>query len=281
MSKAGRDVNVEMLIRLLERNRFMPVPPAALSDIGDGDFRAIGLEFLRHFVKVGGLRPDMRVLDIGCGVGRIAMPLTQYLDGNGRYFGFDVVRAAVEWCAATISTRYPNFRFAHLDWRQPLYNPGGTLLYAKKTRLPIDRGPYDFVVMTSVLTHLSRYDMQVYLADLPRLLAPGGRVFATMFLLDGRRLRPGAATPRYDFLRRGARDNGVHVLDPSNPHAAVAHELDSFVAELRRFGLRMLAPVRYGNWDAVRRSAHFQDICLLGRAADTDTGSATSGTAGG
>jgi len=263
---ATSDVSVDTLIKVLNRNRFMPAPSPDLSDIGDGDFMAIGLEFLRHFVKVGGLRPRMRVLDIGCGLGRIAMPLTQYLDDAGSYFGFDVSRPAIDWCQETITPRYPNFRFAHLDWLQPLYNPGGSLHITKKTRLPIRRGPYDFVIMTSVLTHLSRYDMQVYLSDLPRLLAPDGVVFATMFLLDEGRLAARNKRPlRYDFVGKGMVDKGMYYLDPVHPHAAVAHEAAAFEEELRRFGLRVVAPVRYGNWDGIRRARNFQDICLFGR----------------
>lgn len=260
-------MNVDALIRILERNRFMPSPPPDLSEIGDGDFAAIGLEFLRYFVKIGGLQPAARVLDIGCGLGRIAIPLTQYLGGTASYFGFDVSQPAIQWCQKTITSRYPQFRFAHLDWYQPLYNPGGTLRIPKKAPLPIPRGPYDFVVMTSVLTHLSRYDMQVYLADLPRLLAPQGLVFATMFLLDDRRLAARGGRPlRYDFVGKGLNDHGLSFIDPLRPHAAVAHELASFERELRRFGLRTVGPVRFGNWGGIRRSRNFQDICLLGRA---------------
>ena len=61
------------------RNRFLPAPPAELTFCGDGDYRAIGAEFLGHFVRLADLRPHERVLDIGCGIGRMAVPLTQFL----------------------------------------------------------------------------------------------------------------------------------------------------------------------------------------------------------
>ena len=74
----------------LAANRFLPAPPAALMSCGDGDFRAIGAEFLGHFVRYAGLQPNERVLDLGCGVGRIAVPLTQYIGDAGTYVGVDV-----------------------------------------------------------------------------------------------------------------------------------------------------------------------------------------------
>ncbi len=69
----------DMLCRMILNDRFMPMPPAEKHFIGDGDFRAIGAEFLRHFVKLGELKPTDKVLEIGCGIGRMALPLTHYL----------------------------------------------------------------------------------------------------------------------------------------------------------------------------------------------------------
>ena len=110
----------------LRRNRFLPAPPPELTFCGDGDFRAIGAEFLGHFVRLADLRPQHRVLDIGCGIGRMAVPLTQYLFDPGSYMGIDIVADGISWCNRTISTRYENFQFRHLDLFHPLYNPNRT-----------------------------------------------------------------------------------------------------------------------------------------------------------
>src|SRR2546423_442467 len=60
----------------------------ALEQAVGGEFVALGLlelACLQHY----GLEPDHYLIDVGCGSGRLAKPLTQYL--RGRYLGTDVV----------------------------------------------------------------------------------------------------------------------------------------------------------------------------------------------
>ena len=93
------------------RNRFLPCPDPDSIFVGDGNFQAVGAEFLGHFIRKGGLRPDSRVLDIGCGIGRMAVPLTQYLDtATGSYRGIDPVAGGINWCRQTISRRLSELR---------------------------------------------------------------------------------------------------------------------------------------------------------------------------
>src|ERR1700733_8769025 len=61
----------------LQRRREL-VPPRWLNPIGDGDFESTGAEFLEYFIRLGGLDPSHRVLDVGCGIGRMARPPTEY-----------------------------------------------------------------------------------------------------------------------------------------------------------------------------------------------------------
>lgn len=250
------------LCRQIAANRFIPVPPPDRRFVGDGDFRAIGAEFLGHFVRLGGLRPGEAVLDIGCGIGRMALPLTQYLaPDHGCYEGIDVVANAIAWCSATITPVYPNFRFHHLDLANALYNPGGRLP-AAAVALPFAAASFDFVILTSVLTHLLPEETAAYAVEIGRVLRPGGRCFLSLFLIE-------------DTARQGLRQDGGRLrFDPDGssgpsfhvagtpPASAVAYDEAWLTALFAGAGLMRRSPVTRGRWCG-RAAGPYQDLCLF------------------
>src|SRR5688572_13819673 len=74
------------------------IPPRGLDFVGGGNFEGIGKGFLHYFTELGGLQPEEKVLDVGCGIGRMAIPLTGYLSKTSEYHGFDIVKAGITWC---------------------------------------------------------------------------------------------------------------------------------------------------------------------------------------
>lgn len=255
------DDHLDWLAGSLLRNRFMPVPPSERCFVGDGDFLAVGVEFLQWFVRVGGLKPQERVLDLGCGIGRMALPLTQYLDG-GTYDGVDVAATGIDWCEANITARYGNFRFQRLDLRHPIYNPDGTL-ETRDVRLPFADGAFDFVFMTSVLTHLEAEEIRAYARELRRVMAPGARCFVTAFMLN-RPAREGLVAGRGVLPFDGAStEKRIHAY-ADNPSAAVAYDEDYLLSLFLGFGLRRRRLPIYGRWSGRQTPGpSFQDINIL------------------
>ena len=147
-----------------------------------GDFRKAGGRFLQAAVDAG-LEPHHRLLDLGCGVGRLAVALSQYLDDRGRYVGLDTDRKAIKLCDEWIGSKLPHFTFVWADVFNTAYNRGAEAK-AARYRFPLDDDAFDFVFSNSLFTHLVPDDARNYFREIGRVLKPGGRTLNTIFLLN-------------------------------------------------------------------------------------------------
>lgn len=222
------------------------VPPKSAIFVGAVDtFRRSGDILVDRLVSVAGLRPEARVLDVGCGIGRLAVSLTRFLDENGSYEGLDIVPSGIQWCADHISPRYPNFRFSLADVFNREYNPHGRLRAADYT-FPYPDESFELVVLASVFTHMLPPDMERYVAEIARVLKAGGRCFATYFLINEdalQRMRAGEGAVRFTH-----HIEPHWVLNPRNPEFCVGYDEPYVRALFERHGLRTGGTIYYGGW---------------------------------
>lgn len=242
----------EDIALFLTGRRDPELPPVRLRFVGMGEFRQVGDELVRLLVTTGGLRPSDRVLDIGCGVGRVAIPLTKVLSAGATYDGFDVVRGAVRWCARHITARHPNFRFTHANLFNSYYNRSG--VPASGYRFPYEDGAFDFAFATSVFTHLDLAATRRYIAETRRVLRRGGSLLATFFILGGP--EPG--------LGFGPAKDGYSLLDPNTPDAAIAFE-ERLVRELFAELQWRVVRLERGAWSGQPDAPTFQDVVVAER----------------
>jgi len=234
------------------------VPPRGLSFVGRSDFEQTGREFLGHLTELGGLKPTDRVLDAGCGIGRMAIPLASYLQG-GSYEGFDVGREMVRWCERNITPRHPAFHFTWAPIYNRKYNPFGTLA-AAEFRFPYQDDSFDFALATSLFTHLTPADTRHYLAELGRVLRPGASALLTFFLItpdsEG---EIAAGRAAFDFRHEAG---GALTTDPRQPEEAIAYRLEDIRGMLAEAGLPVSEPVHRGEWANAPGAPSFQDIVI-------------------
>ena len=240
-------------------------PPRRLRGVGAGDFRAVGEALVDQLVELGGLRPEHDVVDIGCGSGRLALPLTAYLRG-GHYEGFDVDEEMIAWCRRSITPRHPNFGFTTLDIANTHYNPQGALT-AREVMFPFAAERFDVAVATSLFTHLLPDGLGNYATETARVLAPGGRLFATFCLVDDAVLERMSRGRAEIELRHRVRDgSGVeyHTLDPASPETAVGFSEAHVRSTLGGAGLRVDA-VHRGTWSGLDGGLTYQDVVIARR----------------
>jgi SAM-dependent methyltransferase len=238
------------------------VPPRKLV-VGIGGELRHGDHIVAWLRDLAGLTPDEAVLDVGCGVGRVALPLTRYLSPAGRYDGFDIVRDNVAWCRRSITPRFPNFRFRHADIFNREYNPRGRLS-GSTYRFPYPDRSFDLVFLTSVFTHLMPADAAHYLGEIARVLRPGGRCLATFFLLNAESTALVDAGKSHFTLVERAEHCRYHSREV--PEACIALDEDYILNAVKSAGLEVGPPVRYGWWCGRQPAFDFQDIVLVRRA---------------
>jgi ubiquinone/menaquinone biosynthesis C-methylase UbiE len=244
---------------LLGRRDYL-TPPKRLIFIGDGDFRKTGEEFFNYFVRLAKLQPHEKVLDVGCGIGRMAVPLTRYLQmGKGSYAGFDIVDKGIQWCNENISNRYSNFKFQLADVYNKAYNPRGTFKVSRY-RFPYDNNSFDFVFLTSVFTHMLPLDMEHYLSEISRVLKSDGRCLITFFLINPESLE--YITSKVSLLDFRYECKDYRTTNKDNPETAVAFSEIIIRRLFELYSLNIIEPIHYGSWCGREEFLSYQDLVI-------------------
>jgi SAM-dependent methyltransferase len=235
-----------------------------------------GIEVLEEWLRWGeewavllrvyaGVGRDSALLEIGCGLGRIAFSLRYYLD-QGRYDGFEIVQPKIEFLQRQFEPTHPNFRFTWANVRNTHYNPGGAYA-AASYRFPYADERFDVVFAASVFTHMTPENTANYLREASRVLRPGGACLFSFFLLDHyrpREQRPiGFNNAAFDLEHPWGENDGFAVADPDNPERMTGYRL-SYLRELAEgAGLRIPSPPLPGYWSGAPRYIGAQDLVVL------------------
>jgi ubiquinone/menaquinone biosynthesis C-methylase UbiE len=243
----------------LGRRDELTPPKGKISLIGGGDYKKTGDEFLQYFVELGDLKPNEEVLDVGCGIGRMAVPLTKYLKERGRYEGFDIVHSGINWCKKKITPRYPNFHFQLASIYNKTYNPKGKYK-AFEYKFPYANESFDFIFLTSVFTHMLPHDVENYFSEITRVLRREGKCLITFFLLNTESLKlidTNLSTLDFKY------DIGeCYTIDKDEPESALAYHERSIRILYEKYGLSIVEPIHYGSWCGRKNFLSYQDIII-------------------
>lgn len=241
----------------------IPVSMIRKTGRGPESWDSISASHLKQIKRYVGIKHNDNVLELGCGVGRDAIPILELLGADGTYLGIDVMSDAINWCRENICKRFPNSQFEYIDIRTEDYNPEGKLSTVD-IELPADDSSVDKVILQSVFTHLMPDELSHYFGEFSRVLRSGGLMFSTFFIVDKhtRELLPD--TGRLTFSHP-LPDGAGAVNDLKNPRRAVAYEESWVTAVAEKTGLKLRGTVNYGTWSGRRENGHGQDVLIFER----------------
>lgn len=142
----------------------------------DDAFIATAVRDVNRLEDYCGLDEGSRLLDWGCGAGRLAVGVRERFGRIADYHGVDIQPELIEWAQGHLAA--PGFRFTLLDVSNERYNPDGT----PERTLGAEPGSVDVFYAYSVFSHMNDDDTPAYLQLIHEALAPGGKAFVTCFV---------------------------------------------------------------------------------------------------
>jgi SAM-dependent methyltransferase len=165
-----------------------------------------------------------KVLDFGCGCGRVAR---HWPDFPGEFWGTDANEDLVEWCRG------------HLHFGTFIEN-------GAEPPLPVSDDVFDAVYAISVFTHLTEAAQSAWIAELARVVRPGGKV---IFTTHGDAYAGALSSRERDLFESGrlvvrhGTASGRNVCAAFHPRQAVRRLAEPMLEEVA------FIPVRVGRQD--------------------------------
>ncbi len=259
------------------KGRFTPprhlVQAAGIGGSSAAEFKELGQKQLRYCVELASLNPRETVLEVGCGIGRLAAALTKYLNQTGRYEGFDIGAVGIGWCQSRITPEYPNFRFRLVDVYNRDYNPKGRY-EPSDYKFPYDSESFDLVFAYSVFTHMIPEDFEHYLSEISRVMKTNGRSAISFLLINSESARLIDSGQSVIDLRYQMGPS--RVFDKNLPESTIGFEEEYVRKIYSRYGLDIVEPIRFGYWPGREGLLEAQDIIIARKTRRVRIGTPSS-----
>jgi SAM-dependent methyltransferase len=206
----------------------------------------------------------VRMLDVGCGVGRLYLAAKTYLTEIDSYVGLDVGASFIEICRRQYKA--PNVSFVHTDSNNPYYARDAV---ERRQPWPMADHSFNLITALSVWTHLNEDDWRFYLGEVARVLSPGGRAIISFFILPNKSSRISSVylQPENKFVFDTSAYGSTHWTYPhwaEVPEAAIGIDDTAFEREVAAAGLRVIKAYP-GQWKD-QPGFFFQDIMIFEHA---------------
>ncbi|MCF6151997.1 MAG: class I SAM-dependent methyltransferase [Candidatus Kuenenia stuttgartiensis] len=236
-------------------------PPRHIRSIVGGpsirEYASVGMEFTIYLKLLCSLKPYHHVLEIGCGCGRIAQNLIDYID-EGSYEGIDVNKKVIQY-AKKIEQEHRKFKFHHINVYSGSYNSESNVM-PSDFRFPYRDNNFDIVFASSVFTHMTPPGLRNYICEIYRVLKPNGILMSTFHLTkDLTQL-----VTNYVDVRPDSVDSKYYkVADVNIPEINVAYDENYILNLFKNDNLSLIGAPYFGKWNNRENHLSWQDILLL------------------
>ncbi|WP_160687727.1 class I SAM-dependent methyltransferase [Clostridium sp. C2-6-12] len=219
----------------------------------------LGKEQSEKIIQWLSIKPDQKILDIGCGCGRIAIHFLNYLNEQGQYIGIDSNKNLLSYCIDNIPVTNNNFKFKFIDAYNGAYSKEGKIK-CQDIVFPIEDESVDIVIMWSVFTHMYLEDIDSYLKEIHRVLKKGGLFISSFNLYNkyiSNQIKMGKA---YLDIKYKINENS-YCLVQETPEYGFAHN-EEMVKELYWKNELLISEIKYGIWSSKELTGEFHD-CVI------------------
>lgn len=160
--------------------------------VGGLDPEAIGDACAAILDRYVSIDSSSRLLDFGCGVGRVLLSVLKRKPQVGHITGFDILPQVIAFCDTHIASAFPQTTFELVQGRNEHYDRFIAMAGAKSAESRASShaflqsehaSAFTAAYAFSVFTHVEMVDFRSLLALLSNLLQPGGTLLFTAFLL--------------------------------------------------------------------------------------------------
>jgi SAM-dependent methyltransferase len=220
------------------------------------------------------INSSSRLLDFGCGIGRVLLSVLNNRSDVGAITGFDIMPQVIKFCDTHIASAFSNTKFEviqgsndHYDHFIAAASPSVAKSYAQLQGEygSTFTGAYAF----SVFTHVEIADFRSLLKFLSTLLVPGGELLFTAFLLtpfSRHAIKEGTALFNFGATLSEA-DGDVFIGNSTDRLSFIAFDLVLVEKMVFEAGL-VITRMEHGSWSGAGFSSSLQDVLVCRRPAE-------------
>ncbi len=250
---------------------FEKMVAAGFNDIvGGGDPVDIGQSNIDVMDNMLEIVPGMKVLDFGCGCGRVALPILERIGDAGRLVGVDIIPELIQFCQDEIKALHPNSDFYQLNAKNSHYKKWTKDQLAGINQIDelseIPESGFDLIFAFSVFTHLGIADSKKYLEQLSKLLGRNGKlVISALFINESSRRGVRNNTASVPFSpRKIEKRRDVYFCTVRDKLGGVGYREESFIEMAAGAGLEP-SRIYYGEWPGRVGRLCGHDVIVLER----------------